>query len=131
MALTDLDSLSHGPWQVILHLLEDYTGLDLHLTGLESFPVKIKGRQEARLIPPMLNDGWALSSLLSLLMMCFSLMTKSMIVNLTSFQQHISVLITGQISLCFSAQAVAAEAQFRPSLLSPWESLVESDVPVS
>ena len=32
-------------------------------------------------------------------------------------QQQISVPITGQISLCLSAQAVAAEAQFRPSLL--------------
>ena len=37
---------------------------------------------------------------------------------LSILSAHISVPITGQISLCLSAQAVAAEAQFRPSLRS-------------
>ena len=83
-------------------------------------------RATARGKDPTDVERWAHSSLLSLLM-CFSL-TKSKIwelnisiqfytyLNILSATQ-ISVPITGQISLCLSAQAVAAEAQFRPSLL--------------
>ena len=83
-------------------------------------------RATARGKDPTDVERWAHSSLLSLLM-CFSL-AKSKIwelnisiqfytyLNILSATQ-ISVPITGQISLCLSAQAVAAEAQFRPSLL--------------
>ena len=63
MSLTDLDSIYiHIPWQVLC--LEDSYASD-SLTGLESLPVEIKGRQQEARIPRMLNDGHTVESAVS------------------------------------------------------------------
>ena len=114
----------HIPWQVLC-LEDSYTMLYLHLTGLESLPVEIKGRQQEQ----GSHGCWTIGhTQVCCLSSCASLWRNQRFENLTYLynsihiltscqQQQISVPITGQISLCLSAQAVAAEAQFRPSLL--------------